>query len=813
MPSSSSSSSSCWHTHGKANNPPWALLVLNPLRNTPIGFRISKCFWYHQEQKTLFGRKHHFGRIKANKWGNQMTKNLSEVGEMKKKKKKKKKKGTIAGAMALIIGTSIGTGILALPHKASPAGFVPSSISVVVCWAFLLIEALLLVEINVGLLRKKRRKREEEEEDDSEFEVISIRTMAQETLGEWGSTLATLTYVLLGYSSMVAYCSKSGEIIFQLINLPPPVSGCLFTALFTMLISIGGTQATDLVNQWLTASMIGVLLGIEVVAVVFGGWSGVGGGSDWTQVPPAIPVIIFSLVYHDIAPVVCAYLEGDLRRIRASVFFGSLVPLMALLLWDAIALGLAAEAEQTVDPVELLFRVKWSGVSLMVGTFSLLAVGTSLIGTLLSFSEFFKEQLKYQSWISASTQKLKDDWWGRNKMNVMAMTMVVAPSLFVSTTFPDAFAAATDIAGGYGMTVLYGVVPPAMAWRMQKRESEVSGKKSSSLSNAWPEAALIMLALLNRTRSNLRAFAYGGAVAEFLIGGTSSTAAQPLQHITKNQFYVLFRLAHQLMPHPIVNLQRLILTGGACVQLLHTRGVAHHVLAAVYYQQRHLHLLVPPLQLPANPQQLERRRGAWPRNSPLRTRHRQLPLPLHLERHVRDRSASGNHAPRRDHRGHEEEEVLKRPRRLELRTDPAHGAVEDHAVPWPGGSSAAAEGDEQGDGAAEGLGVEEGREGGVESRAEGVEEGDAVVDDGIDVGDVGDEAVGEAVALVVDGASGESGVGEVNGGELEEPAGLAGVAVDEGDGADDGGGREWGPPLGEELEASGVSDELGRVTH
>ena len=37
-------------------------------------------------------------------------------------------------------------------------------------------------------------------------------------------------------------------------------------------------------------------------------------------------------------------------------------------------------------------------------------------------------------------------WWGRNKINLTAATMVVVPSLFVSTTFPDAFSAATDIA-------------------------------------------------------------------------------------------------------------------------------------------------------------------------------------------------------------------------------------------------------------------------------------------------------------------------------------------------------------------------------
>ncbi|OIW01455.1 hypothetical protein TanjilG_30929 [Lupinus angustifolius] len=333
------------------------------------------------------------------------------------------------------------------------------------------------------------KKRGKKVKEDKELEVISIRTMAQETLGDFGGTLATTAYVFLGYSSMVAYSSKSGEILFNLINFPAAVSGSLFTAAFTILVFIGGTRAVDQVNQYLTSSMIGLLLAIEVMAVVFGGWSGVGGNSDWGKVPPTIPVIIFSLVYHDLAPVLCAYLEGDLHRIKASIFLGSLVPLVALVFWDAIALGLAAEADQVIDPVELLYRANWSGVSLMVGTFSLLAVGTSLIGTLLGFSEFFKEQLRNLTWDTLSTQK--GNWWGRNKMNTMAVTMVVVPSLVVSTTFPNAFSAATDIAGGYCMTVLYGVLPPAMAWAMHNREPELSDKKQ--LSNAMP--ALIVVGL------------------------------------------------------------------------------------------------------------------------------------------------------------------------------------------------------------------------------------------------------------------------------------------------------------------------------
>ncbi|XP_062092928.1 uncharacterized protein LOC133798573 isoform X2 [Humulus lupulus] len=396
------------------------------------------------------------------------------------------KKGTIAGAVALIIGTSIGSGILALPQKASPAGLVPSSISLLVCWVFLLIEALLLVEINVGLRTKKGKKQEDEKEKISELEVISLRTMAQETLGCWGGTLATITYVFLGYTSMVTYSSMSGVILFRLFNLPAPISGFFFTMLFTILISLGGTQTTDKVNQLLTVSMIGLLVGIEVVAVVFGDWSGLGGSGDWGKVPAALPVIIFSLVYHDLAPVLCAYLGNDLTRLRISVFLGSLVPLIALVVWDGIALGLSSSSDQIIDPVELLMSVRWNGVSYMVEAFSLLAIGTSLIGTFLGFSEFYKEQLAKISWKSASTSMMQKrymslevgKWWEKNKISFAAMTMVVAPTVFVSSTVPDAFDAATDIAGGYCMAMLYGVLPPAMAWAMHNREHESSEQKA-----------------------------------------------------------------------------------------------------------------------------------------------------------------------------------------------------------------------------------------------------------------------------------------------------------------------------------------------
>ncbi|KAI3524821.1 hypothetical protein L1887_03485 [Cichorium endivia] len=80
------------------------------------------------------------------------------------------------------------------------------------------------------------------------------------------------------------------------------------------------------------------------------------GNGDWPKVPPTISVMIFSLVYHDLAPVLCAYLAGDIKRIRTSIILGIVVPLVGLLVWNAITLGLSSQTDPLIDPVELLMR-------------------------------------------------------------------------------------------------------------------------------------------------------------------------------------------------------------------------------------------------------------------------------------------------------------------------------------------------------------------------------------------------------------------------------------------------------------------------
>ncbi|CAL4963887.1 unnamed protein product [Urochloa decumbens] len=295
----------------------------------------------------------------------------------------------------------------------------------------------------------------------------------------------------------------------------------------------------------------------------------------------------------------------------------------------------------------------------------------------------------------------------------------------------------------------------------------------------------------------------GGAGA-----GAGAARLEPGDDFVEHLLDVLLGLADDLVPHPRVHPERLVPAPCAPEELLDAGRVTDGVLPSVHGEERQLHLLEPSLQLAADAEELERRGGPGRRRGPARRRQRQLPLPLHLERPLGDVPPRVRHPPGRDDGGRGGQQVLERPGGLEPGADPAHGAVEHRAVPP---KVLAAEVEEQRDGAAEGLPVEEAGERGRVLGAEGVEGGVAVVEHRVDVGDVALEALGEAVALVVERGDGEPGGGEVDGGQLDHPAGLAGEAVHDGDGAEDWGWGKGCPALGEDAEAPRVDEGGGRV--
>ena len=309
---------------------------------------------------------------------------------------KNEKQGTLFGAIALIVGSTIGAGILALPSVTAPAGIGPTSAALIAGWAILTLEALSLAEVNITMRRMLTQTQassslsvdsssymssssSSDEEDinnnnntaisksanqlaaillnsDADElprdQLITLRQMAEFTLG--GTIINKMVIIVLlglAYSLLVAYLAKIVEVMdyFTGNSVPPAVCAAVFVSVAGGLFTVGGNKAADKINQALAS----VLLLLFACILLAGSQAHQGTSSvsslfvesssnpgNWAALTSAFPIIFLSLVYHDLVGVICTYLRNDVKMVRSAIFLGSLIPLVMFLSWEAVSLSL-----------------------------------------------------------------------------------------------------------------------------------------------------------------------------------------------------------------------------------------------------------------------------------------------------------------------------------------------------------------------------------------------------------------------------------------------------------------------------------------
>jgi hypothetical protein len=76
------------------------------------------------------------------------------------------------------------------------------------------------------------------------------------------------------------------------------------------------------------------------------------------------------------------------------------------------------------------------------------------------------------------------------KRRWLSAALIVTPALAIASVSPDLFLRAIDFAGSYPVLLLWGITPPAIAWRQRKRG--MSDSKS-----LLPTSLLLFLATLS----------------------------------------------------------------------------------------------------------------------------------------------------------------------------------------------------------------------------------------------------------------------------------------------------------------------------
>ena len=142
---------------------------------------------------------------------------------------------SLLGSIALVAGTTVGAGILALPAKTLAAGFVPTSVALLVSWVYMASSGVLMAEVNVNTLCALERN------------AVSLSTMTEETLGVATSRVTSLLYAFMQYTLLVAYMLQGGTLLLEMGSGvpalaalpaatagPPMFAAVLSTALLTL---------------------------------------------------------------------------------------------------------------------------------------------------------------------------------------------------------------------------------------------------------------------------------------------------------------------------------------------------------------------------------------------------------------------------------------------------------------------------------------------------------------------------------------------------------------------------------------------------
>lgn len=358
--------------------------------------------------------------------------------------------GSLLGGALLVAGTTIGGGMLALPVLTSPGGFIPSLFIYVACWLFMTATGLLFLEISLQM------------EDNA-----NLISMADKTFGLPGKVFAWILYLFLFYCLTVAYVVGCGDLITELAPsyLPRALGPLLFVLLFAPFI-YAGTRIVGKLNIYL---MFGL-------AVFYCAFVVIGAREvqtelllhrNWSLSLLALPIAFTAFAYQGIVPTLVHYLNRDAGRIRKSIWMGTTCALITYFVWQWLILGIIpfegeaglkealAQGQNAVYPLKN--HLNTPEIYLIGRFFAFFALITSFFGVTLGLQDFLADGLNIQK---------------SPKGKALLLLLVFLPPLAISAYYPHLFLQALDYAGGYGVALLLGLLPVAMAWKMRKLHPE-----------------------------------------------------------------------------------------------------------------------------------------------------------------------------------------------------------------------------------------------------------------------------------------------------------------------------------------------------
>ena len=380
-------------------------------------------------------------------------------------------RATVPTTALLLVGNTVGAGILGIPVTTGLAGFLPSMLAITAGWGLMLLTARVLAD---GIVRERRQ-------------GMDLPSLFEPSLGPLAKNIAIATYLLLFYGVLIAYLAGASAVLSSLLGMP----GQGAWLLLGFFVVAGGFTLFGVKLVHRGNALFLLVMGIAFVVLLFKCSQSFDPAllsyHDWPFLPGAVPIILCAFCFHNLIPLVCSELSMEKDRIEKTLYLGTGIVFAINVLWMVSVLGSLPASGPGQANLEAAFRLNQPAtiplaaalhspaVTLSGAVFSLLALFTSFVGVGLGFMNFLKDLLSR--------------WSAAGGKGVLA-TLTFLPPLCVSLLYPDFFLEALNLTGGVCLVVLFGLLPALMACKPGRRGSK--WKRAGG----WTMIVLFSLALL-----------------------------------------------------------------------------------------------------------------------------------------------------------------------------------------------------------------------------------------------------------------------------------------------------------------------------
>lgn len=361
-------------------------------------------------------------------------------------------KNKILGSALMIAGTTIGAGMLAMPLTSAGMGFGMTLVLLVGLWLLLTYTGLLFMEVYQTARQQD----------------VGVASLAEQYFGIVGRVLATFSLLVLLYALLSAYITGGGSLLSGLLpqiideQATLKVGILLFTLILGTFVVVG-IKSVDGLTRLL---FIGKIVAFVFVLLMMLPKAKL---ENLTAVPldnllviSAVPIFFTSYGFHVIMGSINSYLEADIKKIRLAILVGTLIPLVAYVLWQLATHGVLTQSEFVAllsqDPtlnglVKATSHITGSTIlGEMVRIFSALALITSFLGVAMGIFEGVGDLLKRFEL--------------PNTRGVLTPLTFIPPLAF-AMFYPDGFIYALGWAGL--LFAFYGLILPiGLAWKARQ---------------------------------------------------------------------------------------------------------------------------------------------------------------------------------------------------------------------------------------------------------------------------------------------------------------------------------------------------------